>query len=269
MRSRWIIAGLMSAAGLLAGCGESSREPSSAADVVIADVASPGGEDGGPADPGSTTAEARAAEPDATARIGVTIVPTTAAPAEFAARVEPVTAAELGSSWKPGMGCPDPAALRMVTLSYWGYDGRPHHDGRLVVAASYADRVVAAMADVYAARFPIERMVPVDAYGGDDQASMRANNTSAFNCRHVAGTSRLSEHGLGQAIDINPLVNPYLRDGTVDPPEGAPWADRTRTDPGMIRPDDAVVRAFATQGWSWGGHWTTGQDLQHFSAGGR
>ena len=200
MRRRSTIAVLVAAVALLASCGDSSDGRGADAAASAPEPAASVGATGPDVTPEQGEAE--------TASIGVTAVPTTAEGAEFAARIEPVTEAQLGSSWKPGMGCPDPSELRLVTLSHWGYDGRPHHDGRLVVAASQADRVVAAMAEVFAARFPIERMVPVDAYGSDDQASMRANNTSAFNCRHVAGTSRLSEHALGQAIDINPLVNP-------------------------------------------------------------
>src|SRR3546814_13809066 len=96
---------------------------------------------------------------------------------------------------------------------------------------------------------------------------MRANNTSAFNCRYVAGTTKWSEHSYGRAFDINPLHNPYVRNGSVDPPEGATWADRSRRDPGMIHPDDAVVRAFAAQGWAWGGYWSSGQAYPHFKNG--
>jgi hypothetical protein len=179
-----------------------------------------------------------------------------------------VTADELGASWDPAVaGCTPPEALRAVSVSHWGYDGQVHQ-GRIIVEAAQAERVVAAFGDVYAARFPIERMVPIAEYGGDDQASMRANNTSGYNCRTVAGSSKLSQHALGRAIDINPLVNPYVKGGTVDPPEGAPWADRSRNDPGMIKAGDAVVRAFARQGWGWGGAWSSGQDYQHFYASG-
>ncbi|MGK2948034.1 MAG: M15 family metallopeptidase, partial [Acidimicrobiales bacterium] len=198
---------------------------------------------------------------------------TTTAPAPppappFRSSVETVTVDQLGASWRPNMGCPAPEQLRRLVVSHWGYDGRVHQ-GRIVVAASHADRIVAVFRDIYAARFPIERMVPIDAYGGDDQASMRHNNTSGFNCRYVAGTTRLSQHGLGLAIDVNPLMNPYVKGGTVDPPEGAPYADRSRTDQGMIKAGDAVVTAFARQGWPWGGNWASGQDYQHFSASGR
>ena len=207
-------------------------------------------------------APAPANEPSAAPGVAEAVEPV------VASRVEPVTAEQLGSSWKPGLGCPEPGQLRAVVVSHWGYDGAVH-EGRLIVAAAHADNMVAVFADLFAARFPIERMVPVDVYGGDDQASMRANNTSAFNCRFVAGTTRLSEHALGQAVDVNPLVNPYVKGGSVDPPEGAAWADRSRQEHGMIRPGDAAVTAFAARGWTWGGTWTTGKDYQHFSAGGR
>jgi hypothetical protein len=199
--------------------------------------------------------------------------PTTTAPATtapvppFQSSIELVTQDELGSSWQPGMGCPTADQLRAVNVSHWGYDGAVHM-GRLIVDAAYAPRMVAVFRDIYRARFPIERMVPIDQDGGDDEASMRANNTSGFNCRYVSGTTKLSQHGLGRAVDVNPLVNPYVKGSTVDPPEGAPYADRSRNDPGMIHAGDAVVRAFAAQGWAWGGSWSSGKDYQHFSASG-
>ena len=185
----------------------------------------------------------------------------------FESSIEAVTAAQLGSSWRPG--CPHPVEqLRAVNVSHVGYDGAVH-TGRVIVDAAHADRIAAVFRDLYDARFPVERIEPVDRYGSDDQASMRANNTSGFNCRTVAGSSSWSEHAFGRAIDVNPLVNPYVTGSTVDPPEGAPYADRSRTDPGMIHADDAAVRAFAAQGWRWGGYWSGGKDYQHFSASGR
>lgn len=213
--------------------------------------------------PSSTTSAA----PAPTAPPATTLAPTTAPAPPFASSVEAVTAEQLGSSWRAG--CPvGPDGLRAVNVSHWGYDGAVH-GGRVIVAAAEADRMVAAFRALYDARFPVQQVVPVDRFGGDDQASMRANNTSAFNCRYVAGTTRWSEHAFGRAIDVNPLVNPYVKGGTVDPPEGAPYADRSRTDPGMIHAGDAAVQAFAAQGWGWGGYWSSGQDYQHFSASGR
>ena len=104
----------------------------------------------------------------------------------------------------------------------------------------------------------------VDDFGGQDLASMQANNTSAFNCRNVAGTSSLSWHAYGLAIDINPLVNPYVTQRGVSPPEGAPYVDRASTTPGLITPGDVVTTAFEQAGWSWGGTWRS-PDYQHFA----
>lgn len=217
--------------------------------------------------PTTTAAPATSSTPAAPSPPTTTRPPVPPAP-PFQASIEPVTVDQLGSSWKPGLGCTGPDQLRAVNVSYWGYDGAVHL-GRLIVDATYADRIVAVFRDIYAARFPINKMVPIDAYGGDDQASMRANNTSGYNCRTVAGSSNLSQHALGRAIDVNPLVNPYVNGSSVDPPEGAPYADRSRNDPGMIHANDAVVQAFTRQGWGWGGSWSSGKDYQHFSANGR
>lgn len=162
-----------------------------------------------------------------------------------------------------------PEDLRAVEATFWGFDGQPHQ-GTVVVAADQADVIVEVFRDLFEARFPIERMEPISAYGGDDQASMVANNSSAFNCRTVAGSDELSEHAYGRALDLNPLINPYVRpDGRIDPEAGAPYADRSRTDPGLIREGDAAVTAFESRGWIWGGHWQHGKDYQHFSTTGR
>lgn len=181
--------------------------------------------------------------------------------------VGPGTAWPLDASWR--VGCPvGPGGLRLVEVSHWGYDGRAR-TGRLVVAAVLSDEVTAVFRRLYDLRFQIQRMEPVEAFGGSDARSMEANNTSAFNCRRVAGTSVWSEHAYGSAIDLNPVQNPYVRNGTADPPAGSQWLDRRWETPGMIRDGDAVVAAFKAQGFSWGGHWQTVKDYQHFSTSGR
>ena len=125
------------------------------------------------------------------------------------------------------------------------------------------------MRRLYRLRFPIRRMRLVDAYGADDHRSMAADNTSAFNCRLVAGTSRWSEHAYGHAIDVNPIENPYVTsDGYVSPPAGGPYVDRSRRAKGLIHRRGPVVAAFAEGGWEWGGNWSWPKDYQHFSAGG-
>jgi D-alanyl-D-alanine carboxypeptidase len=186
---------------------------------------------------------------------------------EFQSSISPVDAADLPSSWDEG--CPVGAeALRAVAVSHFGFDGEVHA-GTLVVATEVAEDIVEIMFTLFANAYPIERMEPVDVYDGDDDLSMAANNTSAFNCRPVTGGSSWSEHSFGSAIDVNPLVNPYVVGGTVLPPEGAAYADRNLDVPGMIHDGDLVVEAFATHGWIWGGTWSSPKDYQHFSTSGR
>ena len=121
-----------------------------------------------------------------------------------------------------------------------------------------------------AAAIPIRRMVPVDAYGGSDFRSIEADNTSAFNCRFVDGTTRYSEHAYGRAIDVNPIENPYVtRGGTTSHPASRPYLRRTPFRPGMAVEGRALVRAFDAIGWGWGGRWSGAKDYQHFSASGR
>ena len=185
---------------------------------------------------------------------------------EFQSSIGPVGAADLPSSWREG--CPvGVEALRAVEVSHFGFDGKVH-TGTLVVATEVAEDIVEIMFTLFANAFPIERMEPVDVYEGDDDLSMAANNTSAFNCRPVTGGSSWSEHSFGSAIDVNPLVNPYVVGGTVLPPEGAAYADRSLDAPGMIHDGDLVVETFATHGWIWGGTWSSPKDYQHFSTSG-
>jgi hypothetical protein len=172
-----------------------------------------------------------------------------------------------GVSWRPG--CPVPLRdLRVVRVSYWGFDGRVR-TGSLVVHRDVAAAVATVLRRLYEARFPIRRMQPVDAYGGDDFRSIEADNTSAFNCRPVAGTSRWSEHAYGHAIDLDPLENPSVSGGRTSHAASRRYLDRSLRLPGMIHAGDEVVRAFAAAGWGWGGTWSGDRDYQHFSRSGR
>ena len=187
----------------------------------------------------------------------------------YVGRIDAATRNRMRYSWRPG--CPVPLEdLRLVTVRYWGFDGRPHM-GELVIHERYAYAIVQVMHELYDAKFPIERMQLVDVYGGDDDRSMAANNTSAFNCRAVTGRPGVwSEHSYGRAIDINPVQNPYVTaSGVVLPPAGQRYLDRTQALPGMIKPGDVVVRSFERIGWRWGGYWSDPKDYQHFSATGR
>lgn len=173
-----------------------------------------------------------------------------------------------GRSWHPG--CPvSIGRLRLLTLSYWGFDKRPH-TGLLVVNSDAAGAVVSVFHRLYDARFPIRRMQPVDAYGGSDFRSIEADNTSSFNCRPATGSTDWSEHAYGHAVDVDPIENPYVENGKTSHAASRPYLDRSRHRPGTAYPGGVLVQAFAVIGWGWGGSWSgTVHDYQHFSVSGR
>lgn len=220
----------------------------------------------------SPAGSAREPSPSSAGRAPEASTPPSAAPAEYFSSVAPIGAAtrdRMQHSWRPG--CPVPLDdLRLLAVAHWGFDGRAHR-GELVVHADAAGGLAGVFGALFDAWFPLERMELVDVYGADDDASMAANNSSAFNCRPVTGNPGVwSEHSFGRAIDLNPVQNPYVTSaGAVLPPSGEPFVDRSRSSPGMIHAGGAVVRAFAAIGWAWGGDWTSPKDYQHFSATGR
>ena len=169
-----------------------------------------------------------------------------------------------GKSWHKG--CPVPLRnLRLIRATFHAFDGSRRF-GRLVVHRSVADDMVYALRKMWRNDFRIRKMYLVDRYEASDRKSMRADNTSAFNCRYVAGTTTWSQHAYGKAIDINPVENPYVAsDGSVSPKRGTEYADRSLNKKGMIHDGDAVVRAFEDVGWGWGGYWSSSKDYQHFS----
>jgi hypothetical protein len=183
----------------------------------------------------------------------------------FHVTTKPVTAAQLGRSWRPG--CPvGPAELRTLRVSYVGFDGRTH-TGSIVVNRRVTRDVTVVFSRLYAARFPIHRMRPVAAYGGSDTRSMAADNTSGFNCRYAVapGPKSWSVHAYGEAIDVNTIENPYVEGGRVLPPAGRAYTNRARARRGMAVAGGVLVRAFASVGWLWGGRWSASPDWQHFS----
>jgi len=178
--------------------------------------------------------------------------------------IPPAVQAEMtGASWHPDMRCPRWPELALISMPHWGFDGAVKV-GELVVAAAVADDVIHAFERVFAARFPIAQMVRIDAYGGDDNLSMEANNTSGFNFRTVAGLDVLSLHSFGVAIDINPVQNPYVAGDRILPPAATAYLDRSHLRPGMIVRPDPVTGAFDSIGWQWGGDWSPRKDYHHF-----
>ena len=158
--------------------------------------------------------------------------------------------------------------LRYLKILHIGFDGE-EHDGELIVNQAIADDILEIMQELYQNQYPIERMVLVDEYGGDDELSMQANNTSCFNYRNVEGSDSLSKHSYGLAIDINPFYNPCVRsyaDGSTKSfPEGSDeYADRSKDFPYKIDKDDLCYQLFTEHGFRWGGTWNSLKDYQHF-----
>lgn len=213
----------------------------------------------------------------ARAALGATLAvcTTTATAADYAVQAVPDNLWDVmqGTSWHEGIGCPAREDLALVAVRYADFEGEPQ-SGHLIVAAAHAEEIGAIFQEIWQRRLlRFERIEPVSFHGGSDDASMAANNTSAFNCRTVTGGTRLSEHSYGAAIDINPVQNPYVKGDLTLPPEGTPYDDPGEREavielgmPGVVTPD--VVAVFARHGWSWGGDWTSLKDYQHFSKSG-
>lgn len=167
----------------------------------------------------------------------------------------------------PNFPCPLPIPweirryLVVICGPYYSFD-EDQHTGQVVVHRAIALDIVWILHQLCLMRFPIASMVPSAAFDWSDERSMMANNTSAFNCRYIAGTDRLSMHAYGLAIDINPVQNPCCSDGVWVPP-GARYDPSA---PGTITADSIVVALFRSCGWLWGGNcWKDGPfDPQHF-----
>jgi len=153
--------------------------------------------------------------------------------------------------------------LTYLTVTHANFEG-DSVIGHLIVAAELGEEVLDIFREIYEYRFPIHSIRLIDYYNACDQLSMAANNSHAFNFRYIAGTTRISNHGWGRAIDINPIQNPYIRGYTIWPYAGAVYLDRSYVRPGMIVPGDVVYTAFTSRGWTWGGHWTLPVDFHHF-----
>lgn len=175
----------------------------------------------------------------------------------------PILEQMLHSTWHPD--CPVAIQdLAYLELDHWGFDHRIH-TGALIVNRQLATEVVEIFKILFEHHFLIERMELIENFQGNDLLSMEANNTSAFNCRDVFGEPGVfSQHSYGRAIDINPLINPFVYGHEITPQQGAFYANRSQPSPGKIVKNDIVYRTFAQFGWDWAGEWYDVQDYQHF-----
>ena len=163
-----------------------------------------------------------------------------------------------------------PAGVRLDTLQVQHIDFSGHTQTGVIICNHTISRdLIEIFAELYRRKYPIERMHPMSEYGNDDERSMQANNTSCYCYRTVEGTTKLSKHAQGLAVDVNPLYNPCVRrrkDGTllIQPTTGKPYVDRSRQFKYKITRQDLCYQLFTQRGFRWGGSWKTIKDYQHF-----
>ena len=192
-----------------------------------------------------------------------------AAGADYESSIAPLEGDALArSTWNED--CPVTVdELRYLTMSFWGFDDRPH-TGEMIVNASVAEDVVEVFGKLFEARFPIEEMRIATQDDLDAPPTGDGNMTTSFVCREVVGDSNeFSQHAFGLAVDIDPFQNPYIKGDVILPELATSYTDRTDIKPGMHIEGGPVVAAFEEIGWVWGGRWRTLKDYQHFSLNGR
>ena len=181
-------------------------------------------------------------------------------------RITPAIRNRMGQTWSER--CPVRLdQLRYLTVSFRGFDGRPH-TGELVLASAVTADVVGVFRSLYAVSFPIEQMRLPTTADLTAPPTGDGSNTAAYVCRAARGQKRFSAHAYGTAIDINPFHNPHVKRDLVLPELASAYADRNWRRPGMVTPGSAAVRAFDRIGWTWGGTYRSSKDWMHFSLSG-
>lgn len=160
--------------------------------------------------------------------------------------------------------------LRYLSVLHYDFNGEVQ-TGELICNQGIAEDLAEIFYELYVNEYRIEKIRLIDEYQGDDTASMADNNTSCFNYRVVDGTTNLSKHALGCAIDINPFYNPYVvfnKEGSgetyISPAGSEIYADRSKDFPYKIDENDLCYKLFTEHGFIWGGHWNSSKDYQHF-----
>ena len=172
-----------------------------------------------------------------------------------------------GRSWPEGCAVRR-ADLRYLRLSHFDAE-KKEHVGEMVCNKVIANDLLEIFRELYRQKYPIQRIRLIDDYEAEDERSMRDNNTSCFCYRKVSGTTKLSKHATGMAVDVNTLYNPYVRTGKngrriVEPATAVKYVDRSKSFPYKIVKGDLLYRLFIRHGFKWGGSWRTVKDWQHF-----
>ena len=157
--------------------------------------------------------------------------------------------------------------LRYLHVLHIGFNGETH-EGEMICNAKIAGDLLDIFQKLYEAKYQIEKIRLVDEYNADDETSMRDNNSSSFNFRFISHTTKVSNHGMGLAVDINTLYNPYVKevDGkiNIEPATAGDYVDRSKNFPHKITHDDLCYKLFIQHGFEWGGDWKNVKDYQHF-----
>lgn len=172
-----------------------------------------------------------------------------------------------GRSWPEGCTVRR-ADLRYLRLSHVDAD-KKEHVGEMVCNKAIANDLLEIFRELYRQKYPIQHIRLIDDYEADDERAMRDNNSSSFCYRKISGSTKLSKHAMGMAVDINTLYNPYVRTGKdgrriVEPATAVKFVDRRKSFPYKIVKGDLLYRLFLQHGFKWGGSWRTVKDWQHF-----
>ena len=141
---------------------------------------------------------------------------------------------------------PNTKNLRIIDVEYYSFDNRLHR-GQVVIHKDLAEDIKEIFTLIKEKKIPIKKVVPINKYNWSDEASMKDNNTSAFNYRVISGTRTFSTHAQGRAIDINPFLNPQIKKGKTFP-EGAVYNKYAR---GTITAHSWLTHEFYKRGWRW------------------
>lgn len=157
--------------------------------------------------------------------------------------------------------------LRYIHILHKDIDGVTH-EGEMICHAYIANNLIEIFRELYRAEYPIEKVRLVDEYDADDERSMEDNNSSCFNFRYIARTTKISKHGLGLAVDINALYNPYIKETgkkrVLEPVTAEAYIDRSKNFKYKINKGDLCYKLFIKYGFEWGGDWRSVKDYQHF-----
>ena len=180
----------------------------------------------------------------------------------YISKIDDIFARIKGKSYKDDCTLPRDD-LRYVHVLHKDFNGATQ-EGELICNAYIAADLTDIFMKLYNAGYQIEKIRLVDEYDADDERSMRDNNSSCFNFRFISHTKKISKHGLGLAVDINTLYNPYTGKKILEPATAGAYVDRSKNFPHKIDENDLCYKLFTEHGFEWGGSWTRAKDYQHF-----